>query len=203
MTAELENGRHLSSLGREIRILGLDDAPFSFQDKSVPLVGVVWRVPNYIEGVLRTDVSVDGCDAVDKIVRLVSRSRFCEQIRLILLDGASFGGFNVVDLEALHKRLGIPAATVTRKKPDLDAIRDALRGHFNDWETRFKIITRGELFPVDVGGHTIYVKVQGMERKELEALLNLSIVRGATPEPLRIARLLASAFVDDEPSGPL
>jgi len=51
---------------KEIRILGIDDMPFSFGDKKVDVVGVVMRGGIYLEGVLKTTIDVDGRDALKK-----------------------------------------------------------------------------------------------------------------------------------------
>ena len=48
---------------REIHILGIDDMPFSFGDRDTDIVGVVMRGNSYVEGILRSTVTVDGMDA--------------------------------------------------------------------------------------------------------------------------------------------
>ena len=108
------------------RILGVDDAPFRFSDDLVPVVGVVVRAPNYVEGVMTTRVHVDGDDATDVLAGAIGRSRYRAGLALVLLDGAALGGFNVVDIDALHRTVKVPVATVTRDKPDLAAIEKAL-----------------------------------------------------------------------------
>ena len=49
---------------------------------------------------------VDGEDANEAISRMVRDSRFSEQVRMVMIDGAAFGGFNVVDIQALSEDLG-------------------------------------------------------------------------------------------------
>ena len=55
----------------QVRVLGLDDAPFRFGDARVPVVGVVVRAPNYVEGVLTASVAVDGMDANDVLAERI------------------------------------------------------------------------------------------------------------------------------------
>ena len=55
----------------QVRVLGIDDAPFSFDDGKVPIVGVVVRPPGYVEGLMITDVTIDGDDADRSILDLV------------------------------------------------------------------------------------------------------------------------------------
>ena len=55
---------------QQVRVLGIDDAPFSFGDRKVPIVGVVVRLPAYVEGVMMSEVTVDGDDADRCIIDL-------------------------------------------------------------------------------------------------------------------------------------
>ncbi|MEE8232829.1 MAG: DUF99 family protein, partial [Thermoplasmata archaeon] len=71
----------------QVRVLGLDDGPFSFGDPTVVVVGVVVRLPSYVEGVLVTEVEVDGTDATLRIVDALQNSRFREGLALVMIDG--------------------------------------------------------------------------------------------------------------------
>jgi endonuclease V-like protein UPF0215 family len=59
----------------QIRVLGVDDGPFKFGQKSVIVVGVVMRPTQYIEGICRTRVKVDGRDANTMLEKMISRYR--------------------------------------------------------------------------------------------------------------------------------
>src|SRR5512139_3936717 len=96
---------------QQIRILGIDDSPFGFDDQRATVIGTVVRVPSYLEGVMRSEVAVDGTDATSSLVELVSRSRFKAQVKLIMIDGIALAGFNVLDLDELHASLGLPVLT--------------------------------------------------------------------------------------------
>ena len=45
---------------KQVRVLGIDDSPFTFRSERVLVVGVVTRLPNYIEGIMRAEAAVDG-----------------------------------------------------------------------------------------------------------------------------------------------
>ena len=79
---------------KEIRILGIDDAPFSFGQEKVTVIGVVMRGNSYIEGVLKAEIEVDGIDATPTIINLINRTRYRKQLKVIMLDGIALGGFN-------------------------------------------------------------------------------------------------------------
>jgi len=184
-----------------VRILGIDDSPFKFKDKHALVVGALVRVPDYLESVMRTEVAVDGTDATEKLVELVLRSRYKDQIKAIMLDGIAVAGFNVVDIEKLCTSTGVPVVTVTRDRPDFDKMREALTTYFDDWRKRFEIITRLELRKVQTEHKPVYVCSCGGDHRELDALVRLSTVRGAIPEPIRMAHLIASAMVRGESYG--
>ncbi len=182
-------------------MLGFDDAPFCFGSQKVIVIGTVMRLPGYLEGVLRTECKIDGDDATEALTKAVLGSRFREQVKLVMIDGVALGGFNVVDIDRVTALTGLPAATVTRDRPDMAKIESALRKHFADWQERLEVIERHELLEVDTGHKPLYVSVTGMEIGEARSMLRQSIVRGAMPEPLRVAHIIASGVVKGESRG--
>ena len=183
------------------RFLGIDDGPFRFGDEEVPLVGVAVQAPAYIEGVLMTLAHVDGRDATERILGMVRRSRYREGFRMLFLNGIAVGGFNVIDVDALHRELAVPVVTVTRRAPDLEAIRGALRRKFEDWEERWRLIERHAIEEVTTHHTPLHVTYVGTTRREVIEALALTTVRGALPEPLRVAHLVAAAAVTGESHG--
>ena len=186
---------------RQVRVLGIDDAPFSFGDGKVHVVGVVVRLPGYVEGVMISDVTIDGDDADRSVMDMIMRSRYREQIRLVMIDGTALGGFNVIDIDRLYESTGIPFCTVTRDKPDLDAMRLALQKHFSDWQRRLEIVERHGLNEMSTKHGSIFVSVVGCSISEMEDLLRGSTLQGSIPEPLRLAHLVATAIVKGESKG--
>ena len=183
------------------RILGVDDAPFKFTDEYVPVVGVVVRAPNYVEGVLTARVHVDGTDATDVLATAISHSRYRKGLALVLLDGAALGGFNVVDIDALHGATGVPVATVTRDRPDFEAMERVLRRKFEDWARRLEILRRRELIRVETAHRPLYATVAGLPPRDLKEAVHRCTIRGALPEPVRVAHLIATAIVKGESKG--
>ncbi|MEE9267992.1 MAG: DUF99 family protein [Thermoplasmata archaeon] len=184
-----------------VRVLGLDDGPFSFGDRTVAVVGVVVRLPAYVEGVLVTEVEVDGTDATDRIVDALRNSRFREGLALVMIDGIALGGFNLVDIQTVHAQTGVPVMTVTRKEPDLEAMEEALRAKFPDWKERAAAIRRAPLEQMETSHKPLYVLREGIGAQDARDLIRRSTVRGALPEPLRIAHLMATALITGESRG--
>ena len=185
----------------QLRVLGVDDAPFNFRQGTVPIVGALVRSPGYLEAVMVSAVTIDGQDANDGLTKMISSSRYREQISLVLIDGVALGGFNVVDIKRMHQETGISCATVTRDAPDLERIRKALQAHFDDWERRWEIITAQPLQVVQTRHRPLHVSSYGISSNELVELLQQTTVQGALPEPLRLAHLIATALIKGESSG--
>ncbi len=184
-----------------IRALGVDDSYFiPHQGGCVKMVGVVVRTPNYLEGVLIREIQVDGLDATDALLDMLS-TRFGQQIKVIFTQGLTFGGFNMVDIVKLYGKSGIPVISVVRRKPDMGRIKEALQGHFKDWKLRYEILTQKEIREISNGKFKIYVQFAGIEEEEARKTIENFTVRGAMPEPLRMAHIIASALHFGESKG--
>lgn len=171
--------------------VGFDDAPFSRKQRErVPIVGAVFARTRF-DGVLIGAVERDGDDATDTMVRLISDSHFKEHIQVVLLQGITFAGFNVVDVPRLSQEVGRPVLVVCRKAPDWDRIRAALLGQVPNGREKWKRIE--QLGPMEPLGH-LYVQRCGLEREETEWVLERLAVHGYLPEPLRVAHLIAGAL---------
>ena len=125
---------------------------------------------------------------------------------MVLFDGISFGGFNLVDLDGLHRTLRLPVVAATRRRtglpenrgrpaqilpPKLCAPVARVRAH--------------RLFRVPTGGEPTWAAAAGCTRREAQEILRRSTVRGFVPEPLRVAALVARAASPASParsSGP-
>ena len=178
---------------QEIRVLGIDDGKFQPHTKGeVLVVGVVFRGGVSIDGVMHTEVDIDGLDATEKLTRMINGSPHKRQLRLIMLNGVTLAGFNLVDLPRLHADTGLPVIALTQVKPDLDDIHSAL-GHLPDTEERWRIIQNaGTIHEVTNSGSKLYMGLAGIGVSEAMAVLDLTTVRGSLPEPLRVAHLIAS-----------
>jgi len=185
----------------QARVLGLDDSRFTFNDEFVAIVGVVMRADGYLEGVMVSKVGVDGDDANEVLAKMINTSRYKKQLRLVLTDGIAFGGFNVIDLQRLNHETALPVAGVTRKMPDFEDMKKALKGHFADWRARYDIICKGNLIKIPTQHYPVYAKGFGMEEKELILAIQRTILRGALPEPIRAAHMIATALAIGESKG--
>jgi len=186
---------------REIRILGIDDSPFNFSDKNSTIIGVVMRGGKYIDCVLCEKITVDGNDSTSICIKMIKNTRHFKQLQAILIDGVALGGFNIVDINEILKEIKIPVITITRDEPNLDKIKKALQKHFDDWEKRWEVVSKGGLHRIKTKHNPIYVKCAGLPIEEAKEIIKLSTIRGVIPEPIRVAHLIASGIKRGESHG--
>jgi len=181
----------------EIRVLGVDDGVFTPHVESlVPVVGVVFRGGYWLDGVMHTEILVDGFDATERISCMVTESPHYEQLRVIMLNGITFAGFNVVDIKALNVTTNLPVVAVTREKPDLLLIKKALE-HLPRSKERWRaVLNAGEIseVPSRKSNEKIYLHVAGVSLVDAEKIVRLTSTRSNIPEALRVAHLIASGI---------
>ena len=114
------------------------------------------------------------------------------QLRLVMLSGLTFGGFNIVDIQHLYAATGLPVMVVTSDKPDLEAIRLAL-AHLPNSAERWRVVqAAGEIFEVANLSSKVYVELAGLSLEEAKVVLAATSTRSSMPEPIRVAHLVAS-----------
>ena len=179
----------------EIRVLGIDDGKFIPHTQGNTLViGVVFRGGRSLDGVMHTTIAIDGLDATEKLTAMINGSPHKNQLRLVMLNGMTFGGFNLVDIRKLYINTGLPVITITQDKPDLDAMHDALK-HLPDTELRWQIVLNaGIIHEVTNKGVKLYIGIVGITLKDSLSVLDATSTRSSLPEPLRVAHLIASGI---------
>jgi len=172
-------------------VIGIDDAPFPPTHRGdIPIVGTAFSGLR-LEGVLRAKVRRDGTDSTRAIAAMVSSSRFAAHTRLLLLEGISLAGFNVVDLHGLRAALGIAVLVVVKRMPDMNAVRHALLERVRGGARKWALIEKAG--PMEPLGN-LFVQRAGIERAEAEVVLRELAVHGRLPEPVRVAHLVASVL---------
>ena len=173
-------------------IIGFDDAPFNRESKCpVSIVGAVYANMR-LDGVLIGKVERDGQDATDVLSALVGHSKFLEHTQLIMLQGIALAGFNVVDAIGLNDRLGLPVLVVSRRFPNMKAIRDALVSRIANGHKKWALIERlGPMEPVN----RVYVQRVGISIAQAADIISRFSIYSHIPEPIRTAHLIAGALV--------
>ncbi len=172
----------------------MDDGAFARDDRTAPIAAVIVSAPEQLEAARLGSVRVDGTDGTREVLAVVRSLGRLDGVRALLLDGAVVGGFNVLDLDALHAALGLPVVAVTRRPPDFARIAAALRRWFpRSAARRLALLRRHRLVPVRTGAAPIWAAAAGCSGADAAWLVRRTRVRGYWPEPLRLAHLVASA----------
>ena len=179
-------------------VVGFDDAPFASDYRGdVLVVGAVFA-GSRLDGVVSCKVRRDGANATRVLSECIRRSRYFPQLHAVLLQGIAFAGFNVIDLPMLHASLRLPVLVVSRKRPNLAAIRAALLDHVRGGARKWKLIAAAG--PMEATGG-LYLQRAGITLDTARALLQRVSIHSALPEPLRVAHLIAGGIARGQSSG--
>lgn len=184
---------------KELRVIGIDDAPFDKFDplqKYVLVVGTVFRGGSFMDGLLSCYVEKDGEDATLKIIEMIKDSKFRPQIQAIFLDGIAVAGFNVINPVVINKQTKIPVVITIRNYPDYKKMFSALKGI--GMEKKIDIIKN---IPKPVKIKDIYVQHVGISLEDTKELLKITCTRANVPEAIRVAHLIVSGVSDGQSRG--
>ncbi len=175
-----------------IRILGIDDGPFQRGIHTrTPIVGVLMRIDSTIENVLTDYIALDGDETASVIAHFVQQVGQ-GNVNVILTEGVTFGGFDIIVPEEIYTKTGVPFVSVTKGKGDLDSMISALEKHGE----RGKMAKLKALKPVrkTIGNRIFTLNMSGISEKEAILLVRKLMRVGNVPEPLRIADMIASSL---------
>jgi len=171
-------------------VVGVEDGSFQKGISGEAKLVAVLLVGAEIKGVRIVDVTVDGMDATEALMKMIEGWKF----EAVLLAGISFAGFNVIDPTAICERHGKPVIVISRTKPDNRAVKRALQKHFEDWKIRWGIFKKlGEVYEVKVlhDAEPVYIEILGETVEWAYELVRVLSFCGRVPEPLRVARIIA------------
>jgi endonuclease V-like protein UPF0215 family len=182
---------------KEIRVLGIDDAPFDkFKKGNVLVIGTMYRGGQWVDGILSTKITIDGSNSTSRLVEMVNKSKFKPQLQCIILDGIAFGGFNIIDIQKLNKKTKIPVLVVIRKMPNFKKIQAALKKIKKS--PKYKLIEKAG--KVHKAGK-IYIQTAGLTLEHAKQILKITCTRSLLPEPIRAAHLIAAGVTTGESKG--
>lgn len=176
-----------------LHLAGVEDGSFeAFPRKKggLAVLCCAEMVGEKIEKVILSSVEVDGLDATEKLSRMLEGTR----AEAVILGGITFAGFNIINPMVIHQETHIPIIICSRDEPDNDAMLAALRGHFKDWEDRWRIVESLGVVHKTVpkaGEPPLYFEVVGGSTRWAEDVLGSSAIVCRIPEPVRVARLIA------------
>ncbi len=175
-----------------IKTIGIDEGHWTRKDRETVLIGAVVRGNIELEGVLKTNITVDGDDGTDRIIDMVGKSRFYPQLKAIFTNSVILAGVNVIDIQKIHKELGIPVIAILRKVPQTEKLIKGIKEKFPEKVKQLKEYG----IPKKIGN--IYYYASG---ENVEKLIKITIRRGNIPEPIRLAHIIASGITLGESRG--
>ncbi len=182
--------------------IGIDDGPFppkgSGRSKA-PLIAVLLQGPHLLKAEVGW-ITIDGLDATTKALVLLNNLHRgpCP----ILLAGATFAGFNIIDPRVLEKRFRTPTIVVVGSRPNNRGVKRALVKHFPDWRERWGIIrSLGPLRHVRTVAreNPVFYESFGCSGWEARRILSEWAFVSRLPEPLRVAGFVARGLFSSEP----
>jgi uncharacterized protein len=184
-------------LKKEIRVIGIDDSPFKkFKNGKVLVVGTIFRGGFFLDGVLSTQVNIDGNDSTKKIIEMINKCKFKPQLQCIFLDGIAVAGFNVIDIKELNKKTKLPVIVIIRRKPNIENIKKALIKLKK--RSRIKLIEKaGSVISVE----GVYMQLAGISIDKAKEIVKIVCTRSLIPEPIRIAHIIASGITYGQSRG--
>jgi len=186
---------------KEIRILAWDDGPFEFKSKGKDiLVGVIFRGGQFLDGLLKTEIDIDGLDATEKIIGKVLKTRH-KDLRVIMLDGITFAGFNIVDIKEIYKKTKLPVIVVNRKKPDFEKFISTLKQLPEPKKRLDCVENAGPTYWAKVKNKRICFQCSGIKIEDAKKIIKETSTMSLIPEPLRVAHLIATGFILGESVG--
>lgn len=172
-----------------IRILGVDDGPFSRGNNyNTVLVGVLFR-QNIIEKITIDSIRVDGDDSTDKIIKMINEIKNCD---VVMLQGITFAGFNIVDMGYIIEKTGKKLFSVVTRKPDIKSMVNALIKH--GMENKIDLLKEIPLKEILLLRRKYYVNSYDLNDNYIKELIKISLKNGMRPEPLKIADLIGKGF---------
>ncbi|GGJ29087.1 endonuclease dU [Deinococcus roseus] len=175
--------------------IGFDDFPFLRSHRGdIQIVGTVYAGLK-LEGILSAKIRRDGANSTRVIAQLVKNSKFYQHTQLIMLQGIALGGFNVIDIHQLSAALDRPVLVVSRRKPNLEKIEDALLNRVPGGKRKWSLIQKAG--PMEhVAG--VYVQRAGLTLEQAGQVIQRFASGSNIPEPLRAAHLIAGGVATGE-----
>ena len=185
-------------LKKHSRFLAICGGRVTFgQTEKVPIVGVIWRNP-LIDKVYVDYITVDSPpDLITRtIIQLVDPMIIAHNhIKVSFFFNTILAGLSIINIEKLYNTWKIPLIFITEKEPEKKSIEhlvekvekphkkeilQVLEENPNDWQK--------------INGTRLFLLAVGIEPKYAIAITRKFQILGHIPEPLRLAKLIASSI---------
>lgn len=177
-----------------IRVLGIAES-FKKTNNSSTLAGIVMRRDLVIDGMIFGNATIEGNDSTQNISSMY-KSLKRNDINCIMLDGLVISMYNIIDGKELHDSTDVPVIAITFK--DSRGLEDAINHHFSK-DSKMKLEQynkqgRREKILLKTG-KILFIRYWGISLKDVTATINFFTLQGSIPEPIRIAKTAARAYI--------
>ena len=182
----------------KIPVMGIDDGGFQLfspEWNGVDVFGVVMRGHHYVEGITKTTILKDDPDPTTRIIEMVEKSGHRQNLKAIIHQGVTIGGFGVIDPQRVYTILKVPFIAVMKRKPDFEKIKEALK-NLPDGEERWNVIQKHPMPKIMKEG--IFIQATGIDFETATQIIKCTIAVGNMPEALRIAHMIGKAVYDEK-----
>jgi len=172
---------------KNLRLLAIDDSPFQRDyDENTFLVGLTFRGMT-LDRADKVRITIDGEDAQRGIMKLYEMGG--REARIILLHGTTFAGFNIVNITALWRQIGVPIAAFLEKPPREQIIIETLERLF---PTKIHVFLSNPAYEeFDTPKGVLYCAHTGISESEIQELISTYSIESKLPEPVRVAHIVA------------
>lgn len=153
------------------------------------LAGVVMRNDGVVDGFAFGRMRVGGDDATHSVAGLAA-SLHRDDISYVMVWGTIMAGYNLVDVENVSSRLGVPVLGLSdASRRDVEA---TICARYPERLEGYRYMAPRQAIRLRTGS-TVYARLAGCTVDQAAQLLNRVTRQGRIPEPVRTARLLAGA----------
>ncbi len=147
-----------------------------------------------IEGFSSEKITLDGEDSTSSIIKLCKRFP-AKNITAILLNGVTFGGMNIADLDEVARATEIPVISVVKKYPSIQSMYRVIDLHHGSSEEKRSLLEK--LRPISIkldNEKSVYVNLSGITAEQTAEILSKQCILNSVPEAIRISHLIGSAI---------
>ncbi|MEO0242693.1 MAG: DUF99 family protein [candidate division WOR-3 bacterium] len=143
-----------------------------------------------LKRIIIKSIEVDGLDATDKILEGIEE----EKVEVLIAGSIPLAGFNLINAKEIFNKKEVPSIFILEREPNINAVKEALIKHFKDWKERLAILEEVKINKVHTLKGEIILGIMGMKLEEAIKIIEETTIFGKTPEPLRLAKILAKSI---------
>jgi endonuclease V-like protein UPF0215 family len=186
---------HLEKRG--IRVLAIAES-FKPNSKYAILAGVVMRRDLIIDGISISRSTLRGDDATRNIISMY-RNMHRNDVSCIFLGGIIISMYNIINGAEIHRSTNLPIIGLTFQPSE--GLENTIRYAFTPEEgiklRQYQNLGQREKIKIRTG-KSLFVRSWGINLPDTAVMLDHFTLQGSYPEPIRIAKLIARARIQED-----